>query len=93
MDRHPPQAEGVAAAAPLEDRWIAAITAGRLGVDVGGEGLGEQFAIQVQVHHLASVRVLNGTGSQRRRHKTVGEGLGLQELLDALNLRRSSIQR
>jgi len=65
MDRHPGNPEGVAAAAPLQGRWVAAIT------DVGGERLGEQLAIQVQVHPLASVRVLERHRSQRRRHQIV----------------------
>jgi hypothetical protein len=33
-----------------------------LGVEVAGDRLGEQLAIQVQIHHLAPIRVLNGTG-------------------------------
>ena len=43
MDRHPSGPEGVAAPAPLHGRWVAAITPGRLGVDVGGKRFWERL--------------------------------------------------
>src|SRR5687768_4691840 len=55
-------------------------------VDVGGERLGEQLAIQVQVHPLAAVGVGERHRSERRRDQAVREDLGLKELLDAFAL-------
>jgi hypothetical protein len=86
MDRHPGGPEGVAAPAPLHGRCVAAITAARLGVDLGGKRLGEGLMIQVKVHTFASVQVRERHRSERRRHQTVREDLRLKELLDALAL-------
>jgi len=59
---------------------------GGVGVDIGGERLGEELAVQVQVNHLATVGVGERHWPQRRRHQTVAEDLGLKELLNALAL-------
>jgi hypothetical protein len=70
---------------PLQGRWVAAITAAVSGSTSAANVSGEQLAIQVQVRALGAVRVGEWHWSERRRHQTVPEDLGLEELLDALS--------
>jgi hypothetical protein len=73
-------------AAPLQGRCVAAITA-VVSVDVAGERLGhDRAAIGVADQDNRARDGSQRHWSQRRRHQTVGEGLGLKELLDALAL-------
>src|SRR4029453_11310206 len=82
MDPHPGGPEGVAAAAPLQGRWVAAITAAVSGSTSAANVSGNSS----RSRYRSTPSLPSGFkrhGSQRRRHQTVPEGLGLQELLDA----------